>query len=195
LLDRADLVLYVIDGLEGITAEDMDFLSRRKESSPLIPVLVLWNKADLALPPSSTGEEIPGQLLALSAKTGEGISGLTHSICELLTRKESAQNFADSEYTQVGPGTLRQKELINTALSAVEEALALTSAPDSSIEEFTPRTSHDFVPSDKVPSEQVPLDIIAPLFRSAVNALGEITGEVSTADILDTMFGKFCVGK
>ena len=39
------------------------------------------------------------------------------------------------------------------------------------------------------------LDIIAPLFRSAVDALGEITGEVSTAEILETMFSRFCVGK
>jgi tRNA modification GTPase len=40
-----------------------------------------------------------------------------------------------------------------------------------------------------------PLDIIAPLFRSAVNALGEITGDVYSADILEVMFSRFCVGK
>ena len=40
-----------------------------------------------------------------------------------------------------------------------------------------------------------PLDLIAPMLREAVNALGEITGEVSTADILETMFSRFCVGK
>jgi len=30
---------------------------------------------------------------------------------------------------------------------------------------------------------------------SYLNALGEITGEVSTADILEEMFSRFCVGK
>jgi tRNA modification GTPase len=69
-----------------------------------------------------------------------------------------------------GPGTVRQKELIDSALASVGEALSL---------------------SDQ---EEV-LDIIAPLFRAAVNALGEITGEVFTADILEVMFSKFCVGK
>jgi tRNA modification GTPase len=70
----------------------------------------------------------------------------------------------------VGPGTVRQKELIDTSLALVEEALALA-------------------------GREEPLDIIAPLLRSAINALGEITGEVSTADILEQMFSRFCVGK
>jgi tRNA modification GTPase len=41
----------------------------------------------------------------------------------------------------------------------------------------------------------MPLDLIAPSLREAVNALGEITGEVSTADILEAMFSRFCIGK
>jgi len=69
-----------------------------------------------------------------------------------------------------GPGTLRQKELVEAALSAVQEALCLSSNGE-------------------------PLDLIAPLFRTAVNALGEITGEVSSEDIFEAMFTRFCVGK
>ncbi len=41
----------------------------------------------------------------------------------------------------------------------------------------------------------MPLDVIAPDLRDALGALGEITGEVTTADILDRMFSGFCVGK
>jgi tRNA modification GTPase len=68
------------------------------------------------------------------------------------------------------PGTLRQKELVDEALGAVDEALAAE-------------------------SRGAPLDIIAASLRNGINALGEITGEVSTADILEVMFSKFCVGK
>ena len=39
------------------------------------------------------------------------------------------------------------------------------------------------------------LELIAPFLREAMNAVGEITGEVSTADILESMFSRFCVGK
>ena len=38
-------------------------------------------------------------------------------------------------------------------------------------------------------------DISAMDLRDALDALGEITGEVTSADILNTMFASFCVGK
>lgn len=41
----------------------------------------------------------------------------------------------------------------------------------------------------------MPPDAVALDLRDAVNALGEITGEVTTADVLETMFSHFCVGK
>ena len=41
----------------------------------------------------------------------------------------------------------------------------------------------------------VPLDIISMDIQEAIEALGEITGEVTTDDILDRIFGTFCVGK
>jgi len=162
LLDKADIILYVIDGSEGITEDDREFLSERKEDLQQ-PLLVLWNKADLALPPKGASH-----LIAVSAKTGEGVSALMASIAGLLESASSASKAEGSEAT--GPGTLRQKELIDSSLSSVEEALVLSAKGE-------------------------PLDIIAPLFRSAIDALGEITGEVYSADILEAMFSRFCVGK
>jgi tRNA modification GTPase len=41
----------------------------------------------------------------------------------------------------------------------------------------------------------VPIDAVALDVKDALDALGEITGEVTSADILNTMFGNFCVGK
>jgi tRNA modification GTPase len=70
----------------------------------------------------------------------------------------------------IGLGTIRQKKLVDAACAALEEALALT-------------------------EKEEPLDLITPLIRDAVNSLGEITGEISTADILEEMFSRFCVGK
>jgi tRNA modification GTPase len=155
LLDRADIILYVIDGAEGIKDEDRIFLQREK------PLLLLWNKADLAPPSKTEAGQAGGNLLAVSAKTGEGIPELVHSMAGLL------EASSGGEASQDGPGTIRQKELIDAALASAEEALTL----------------------------REPLDIIAPLLRSAIDSLGEITGEVSTADILEVMFSKFCVGK
>jgi tRNA modification GTPase len=41
----------------------------------------------------------------------------------------------------------------------------------------------------------IPTDLIATDIRSALHYLGEITGEVTTDDILGNIFGKFCIGK
>jgi len=41
----------------------------------------------------------------------------------------------------------------------------------------------------------MPADAIAMDLRDALDALGEITGEVTSADILNSMFASFCVGK
>lgn len=43
--------------------------------------------------------------------------------------------------------------------------------------------------------ENLPMDILSEDLRGAMNCLGEITGEIGTEDILDTMFSRFCVGK
>ena len=165
LLDRADLILYIIDGLEGITPEDREFLSRQQKDAAPKPIIIIWNKTDLAQPPVLV-EVLPGEFLALSAKTGEGISELICAIVKLLDVQSSSPEIRQES----GPGTIRQKELIDAALASVKEALALACSDE-------------------------PLDIIAPLFRSAIDALGEITGEVPNSDILQAMFGRFCVGK
>jgi tRNA modification GTPase len=38
-------------------------------------------------------------------------------------------------------------------------------------------------------------DLVSIDVRAAVDALGELTGETATEDLLDTIFSKFCIGK
>jgi tRNA modification GTPase len=160
LLAEADIVLYVVDGAEGVVEADREFLSHYKDDKAAAPVLALWNKADLAPAPPS--------LRPVSARTGEGVAELAREIAAVLER--SLGGGDGRAEGAAGAGTERQKALIDRAIAALEEALALA-------------------------DRQEPLDLIAQELREAMNALGEITGEVSTAELLDAMFSRFCVGK
>jgi tRNA modification GTPase len=164
LLERADLVLYLVDGALGPREEDRAFLKNRGAlPSPLIPV---WNKADLARPPENAADRDAAgpDYLPVSAKTGEGLAELQGAMAGAL----GAGGPGETGDTGLGSG--RQKELVDRARGALGEALDLADRGG------TP-------------------DLAAPLLREAVDALGEITGEVSTADILEAIFSKFCVGK
>ncbi|MDR3335274.1 MAG: tRNA uridine-5-carboxymethylaminomethyl(34) synthesis GTPase MnmE [Treponema sp.] len=161
LLGESDLILYVINGIAGITREDRDFFHEHTQGHTT-PIITLWNKIDTVPLPT----ELAGPVFGISAKTGEGIPELTALIAAALSNPGAA---LERELAS-GIGSDRQKALIDLAAASLEEALALA-------------------------DQMRPLDIIAPLLREGVNALGEITGEVSTADILEVMFSRFCVGK
>lgn len=57
------------------------------------------------------------------------------------------------------------------------------------------RTLHALTEASKGLEENIPTDLIATDIRSALHHLAEITGEVTTEDILGNIFGKFCIGK
>ena len=44
-------------------------------------------------------------------------------------------------------------------------------------------------------SEQIPSDLLSIDLNVALDALGEITGEMNTEDLLGNIFSKFCIGK
>jgi tRNA modification GTPase len=170
LISRADLILYVIDGAGGITEADRLFLGEYGPGGKgRAPLILIWNKTDIR-PPAVPAELFPGnRVLGLCAKTGGGLAELISTVPEALSLAGGGWD-AGSSPEGPGIGTARQKELIDRAGAAVEEALSLAARGEA-------------------------LDLIAPLLREGVNALGEITGEVSTAEILETMFSRFCLGK
>ncbi|MDR1624982.1 MAG: tRNA uridine-5-carboxymethylaminomethyl(34) synthesis GTPase MnmE [Spirochaetia bacterium] len=152
LLESADLVLYLVDASGAITDED------KKNIAALAGrVLVAGNKIDLA-------KTCPPGVLAVSARTGEGVPALLEEM-----RKRLAPAGLVSAEQEAVIQSERQRDSLEKSLAALRRFISRAD-------------SH-------------PLDILAEDLREALSALGEITGEVATEQMLRLMFSRFCVGK
>ena len=200
LVHDADVVLYLVDGTAGMNEEDRLFVENCKE--PLIVVYTKADKLDCRVKPcdvceansvnndndlsssdstvmSSSGltrGSSPTQSF-ISSKTGEGMADLFAQIYGLLTADlggigsgGSRGAGGSSERAQAGLGSARQKEAVAAALESVRHALV--SADDN----YT-------------------LDAVVQDLEDALDALGEVTGDVTPDDVLGSIFANFCVGK
>ncbi|HAN43078.1 MAG TPA: tRNA uridine-5-carboxymethylaminomethyl(34) synthesis GTPase MnmE [Sphaerochaeta sp.] len=103
--------------------------------------------------------------LKLSVATGLGFNELCDRIYEKLT-----SDIAQSDDGSIVIENERQRENLARAMASLRSAkLAVES--------------------------ELPLDIVSMDIQEALEALGELTGEVTTDDILDRIFSSFCVGK
>jgi tRNA modification GTPase len=99
--------------------------------------------------------------------SGRTGSGLEDLHAAILSRL-SAEGPIEADSAVID--SMRQKQLIERCREALDRAASALAA------------SH--------PPELVAVDV-----REALDALGEITGEVTSADVIDAMFSAFCVGK
>ena len=159
LVNDADVVLYLVDSAEGMNDEDKAFIEGCK-----VPLIVVWNKCDV--PVTVVPEPVEGLLhqSRISAKTGYGLPELFNQIEQLLTQG------MDTERTQAGLGSARQKDAVAEALECTKHAL-VTAADNYS------------------------LDAVVQDLEDALDALGEVTGAITPDDILGSIFANFCVGK
>ena len=171
LTAEAQLILYLVDASVGLVEEDKAFLTKWSQSEksgrpPVLLVLNKWDKVTDTNPPEFELEQLPlDGIIRLSAKTGAGTAQLVESVKDLISRDCSSNSSG-----QVGLGTERQKICAQEALEAVIHGL-------------------------EVAQDGYTLDAVVQDVEEALAALGEITGEVTTEDILDTVFSKFCLGK
>ena len=195
---EADVLLLVLDGAEGITDEDravyetygsrrhllvmnkMD-LPQSRTFSPL-PLGEGRGEGSFPLPPGEGRGEGPTSLSPWWERAGvrgkgEGPAfvkvsaktgeGLDHltSVIQSVCLKEGLEATPSVLVTR-----LRHKTTLEQAHRSLEEAMRSLERKES--------------------GECVALDI-----RAALDALGEITGAVSTEDILERIFQDFCIGK
>ncbi|MFW5826017.1 MAG: tRNA uridine-5-carboxymethylaminomethyl(34) synthesis GTPase MnmE [bacterium] len=219
IIAASDLVIYVVDSAQGLTEEDA---SRLAEIRRTTPALVVLNKADLVSAglgsdagrndtdgvagrdgPAARGDAAVGEAavgeaaVAVSAFTGDGLETLNARLLDALLEGAGAQETvagaatadatstvaaAGSATARGGPGARRSGVREPVIDSERQHALLLRAAGaiERTLESLEAGVSADAVAVD---------------LQDALDAVGEITGEVASAEILDAMFGSFCVGK
>ena len=103
--------------------------------------------------------------IRLSVSTGQGFDELCSAIVSRLTQDLTVPD--DSALVIESERQRKDLERAQTALAGAKLAV----------------------------ENDLPLDIVSMDIQEALEALGELTGEVTTDDILDQIFGSFCVGK
>ncbi len=169
-ISQAELVLAVFDASRSFDAEDT-IVCESVSGKRIVPIL---NKSDL--PTEMTAAELETRLgagppVVISAQNGSGLDRLANTITALIFGSCSAgQNGLMEDGGGVVVTRLRHRDALRKAeryLTAALESL----------------------------STGLPLDLVAVDLRAALDQIGEITGEVSSEDILDRIFGEFCIGK
>lgn len=168
VLAEADIVIYLVDATASTDFAVAD-----------IPpgALVALNKID-ALP--ARFSELPAGWIPVSAATGEGFPALVADIEKRIRARLDSSAAKHPVGEGLAPGDAsssgdvhiaseRQRLLLERAEASL--ALARTDAEDGA------------------------LDGLAVDLREAAEALGEISGEIATPEILETIFSRFCVGK
>lgn len=168
-LAEAELLIFMIDGTAGITAEDEEILHRCKNATG--KMLLLSNKWDLISPEAKERleQEIRDKAPAIPFVT---ISVLTGTGCEKI-------------------GAVIQEIFTQNQMGVADEA-AIISARH---QEIILRAKDYLTESLTAVASGLPGDFIAVDLTAAWKKLGEITGKTAAQDIIDRVFSRFCLGK
>lgn len=164
---EADLCLFLIDGSDDITDEDLKIAKEVKDKN----LLLIINKSDKA---SKTSRELAADKLKIApefiietatpkGKAATGIDTLHESISKMFL----SGNINSGE---VYLSNARQRDSLLKALDAIER---VTDAIDM----------------------DMPYDLLYVDLEDALSALGEVTGVTVQEEIIDQVFSRFCVGK
>ena len=169
-----ELVCVVVSFVER---DDWAKLANRVRALKPEALVVAANKCDLIFAAERARqvallEQLElGPICPVSALTGEGCEEL----CELFARVLFAGRAAGET---IGREALALSTRQRAALAAAEEALARA-------EELAAGAADTIDCADLVAFE----------LREGLETLGTLTGEVTTEDLLDVVFSRFCIGK
>lgn len=176
-MDKAALVVYLFDGLTTTPDELREAIAELDESGK--PYVLVGNKADAT--PEATRQTLDGSLYAIAP--GNKVSSIPDPTPIIWISAKDAQI---DELKTVLSARARTDSAMQAGSSVVTNARHLqhlTATDDAlarAIAAVDAGTSADWIAMD---------------LRIALRELGELTGQVTTDDLLASIFGRFCIGK
>ncbi|MDO7873587.1 tRNA uridine-5-carboxymethylaminomethyl(34) synthesis GTPase MnmE [Hymenobacter sp. ASUV-10] len=180
-IGQAALLLYLFDLTNLTPAEVAADVAELTRELPQLPVLVVGNKLDAAseaqaaaftdlnteYPTPNTQHPTPHKLqpVLLSAATQTGLDNLQTALLAQVRGAGLEQSASATIVTNVRHA--RALETAASHLAAVQQGMEIA----------------------------VGTELLAADLRHALAALGEITGEISSDDLLTSIFTQFCIGK
>lgn len=168
ILEEMDLVLYIINGEEGVSKEDFEILSKIQNKG--LKYIMVINKMDITQKPvldGITDELVNNNIrkpICISVEEDLGIDDLKNEIITLF-------DSSDLDYThELVITNERHRDLLKKAISYLNDA------------------------KNEINNGQ-PIDIVSIYVKKSTKTLGEIIGADVTQDIIAKIFEKFCLGK
>jgi tRNA modification GTPase len=166
-IDNADLVLWLLDASVALSSEDRYIAELLSQRSCSTKTFLVLNKTDL-------GNCLPDDLLpALFAAPGATVAISARQRTGLPALEQAILSFA------------------GTGLSTIEDPLVVNVRHRAALD----RTAQALAEALTALKQNATEEIIAFHAHEAANALAEITGAITTDEILQSIFSKFCVGK
>ncbi|MCW8795783.1 MAG: tRNA uridine-5-carboxymethylaminomethyl(34) synthesis GTPase MnmE [Chlorobium sp.] len=165
---QADLILYLLDIGSDSCRDEITAINDLRQSYPDARLLVVANKTDRT---AESGKRI-AEVGASAGCEVIGISALNRSgLAELKSAMSAITEGLDKLHdASVLVTSMRHYEALRNASDALRNARELIDA-------------------------QSETELIAFELRSALDYVGEITGKVVNEEVMNVIFGQFCIGK
>jgi len=168
ILEEMDLVLYLINGQDGVSSEDFEILSKIQNKG--LKYITVINKMDVtekSILAANMDELVKKGIrkpICISVQENTGIEDLKNEIINLF-------DSSDLDYShELIITNERHKDLLKKSIEYLKDA------------------------KNEISMGQ-PIDIVSIYVKKSTKTLGEIIGADVTQDIIAKIFEKFCLGK
>ncbi len=164
LMERADLVVWLVDQSEALPQESIDALKRLQTDTR--PSVVVLNKQDLPC--------------GLSESDLIMVSGFEQVVRTSLADQTKGRDDLFAVLAEIGRELTSGEGVLLSRARHLQHVVAALESLRRARQSLEAGMDHEIIALD---------------LREALDALGEIVGQVTTNDILHRIFAEFCVGK